>query len=258
MTVVTMSLVRGAFELGKGCLGKAVDVVLPRLCFSCAAPLADKGLLCADCWLRVAFISAPACALCGLPFDYDQGPEALCGACIRRRPAYDRARAVFGYDQASKHLVLRFKHADRVEAASTFGRWLAGAGTDFKGDDVVIAPVPLHWRRLLERRYNQAAMLAEALHRVWGCGRLQPDLLERRIWRGSQGGLSATQRRRNVRNAFAVTARRRRLVEGRRVVLVDDVMASGATADAAARTLKRAGAGAVDVAVLARVLKPER
>ena len=139
-------------------------------------------------------------------------------------------------------------------ALSPDGRWLATAARDFKGDDVVIAPVPLHWRRLLERRYNQAAVLAEGLHRIWGCGRLQPDLLQRRLWRGSQGGLSAAQRRRNVRNAFAVTARRRPLVEGRRVVLVDDVMASGATADGAARTLKGAGAGAVDVVVLARVL----
>jgi ComF family protein len=250
-----MSLVRGAFEIGKGCLGKAVDAVLPRLCFSCGTPLADKGLLCAGCWSQVAFISAPTCALCGLPFDYDQGPEALCGACARRRPSYDRSRAAFRYDQASKQLVLRFKHADRVEAAATFGRWLAAAASDFKGDDVVIAPVPLHWRRLLDRRYNQAAVLAGALHRTWGCGRLQPDLLQRRIWRGSQGGLSAAQRRRNVRNAFTITARRRPLVEGRRVVLVDDVMASGATADGAARALRGAGAGAVDVVVLARVLK---
>jgi predicted amidophosphoribosyltransferase len=98
-------------------------------------------------------------------------------------------------------------------------------------------------------------MLAEALHRVWGTGRLQPDLLQRRSWRASQGGLSASQRRRNVRDAFAVPVRRRPVLEGRRVVLVDDVMASGATVNAAARALKKAGAGAVDVLVLARVLK---
>ena len=250
-----MALVRGVLKAGRDCLAVAVDAVLPRLCFSCATPLADQGLLCAACWSRVGFVSPPACALCGLPFEYDLGPEALCGACVRRRPAFDRARMVFRYDEASKHLVLRFKHADRVESAATFGRWLAAAGVAFKGDDAVIAPVPLHWRRLLERRYNQAAILAEALHRAWGIGRLQPDLLRRRSWRASQGSLTAAQRRRNVRDAFAVPIRRRPVLEGRRVVLVDDVMASGATANAAARALKKAGAGAVDVLVLARVLK---
>ena len=156
-----------------------VDAVLPPLCLSCDTPIREQGLLCANCWGGVSFISPPACALCGFPFEFDAGIEALCGNCSVRRPSFDRARAVFRYDEGSKRLLLSFKHGDRTEAAKPFGRWLARAGAEFKGESVVIAPVPLHPKRLRMRRYNQAALLAGSLAATWKEGQLVPDLLRR-------------------------------------------------------------------------------
>jgi ComF family protein len=240
-----------------GCVNSLADAVLPPLCLSCAAPLVGRTMLCAGCWSHIHFLGAPNCGLCGLPFEFEQGPEMLCARCVAQRPAFDRARAVFCYDEASKPLVLGFKHGDRTEAATAFGRWLARAGAEFKGPDAVIAPVPLHWSRLLARKYNQAALLAEALHRTWeGEGVLVPDLLIRERATPPQGRLAISRRRKNVRGAFAINRRRGKIARGRRVILVDDVMTTGATVETAASVLKRAGAGAVDVLVLARVLLP--
>ncbi len=232
-----------------------VDAVLPPLCLSCDTPIREQGLLCANCWGGVSFITPPACALCGFPFEYDAGIEALCGNCSARRPAFDRARAVFRYDDGSRRLLLSFKHGDRTEAAKPFGRWLARAGAELMGDDFIIAPVPLHPKRLHARRYNQAALLAGALADAWKTGQLMPDLLRRSRDTRPQGHLSPGQRRRNVQGAFEVDPRYRKLIAGRRIVLIDDVMTTGATVETISRVLKRAGAGAVDILVLARVLK---
>ena len=211
-------------------------------------------MLCVPCWSRIHFFAPPNCDLCGLPFEFELGAAALCAPCAARRPGYDRARAVFSYDDASKGLVLGFKHGDRTEGAGAFGLWLSRAGADFKDPRALIVPVPLHWSRLALRRYNQAALLARALHEYWGEGALCLDLLVRRRATPPQGRLSTTQRGRNVRGAFAVNRRRAEMLRGRRIVLVDDVMTTGATVEAATATLKRAGAGAVDVLVLARAL----
>ena len=214
-------------------------------------------MLCGGCWSRIRFLGPPNCGLCGFPFEFEQGAEMLCAQCAARRPTFDRVRAVLCYDDASKPLVLGFKHGDRTEAAAAFGRWLARAGADFRGPDAVIAPVPLHWSRLVMRQYNQAALLANTLHRAWeGEGLLMPDLLIRNRATPPQGQLAISQRRKNVRGAFSVKQRRIGVVRGRRVILVDDVRTTGATLEAAAGVLKRAGVGAVDVLVLARVLHP--
>ncbi len=158
------------------------------------------------------------------------------------------------YDEASRGLVLGFKHADRTDGAPAYGAWLARAGAELIAEADLIAPVPLHWMRLFARRYNQAALLARALARRAGRP-VAADLLLRRRHTPSQGRLSPAQRRRNVAGAFAVKPSRRPLLEGRRVLLVDDVLTTGATASACARTLRRDGARAVDVLVLARVVR---
>ena len=158
------------------------------------------------------------------------------------------------YDDSSRGLILAFKHADRTHAAPAFGRWMARAGAGLLAEGSVVVPVPLHWTRLFRRRYNQAALLALALAREAGL-RAAPDLLIRRRATPSQGRLGAVARRRNVAGAFAVRPGRRNLIDGRRVLLVDDVFTTGATADACARALKRAGADAVDVLVLGRVVR---
>ncbi len=232
----------------------ALDALLPPQCLSCRTPVDSPRALCAACWQAIEFLGPPHCARCGFPFDYDPGGEALCGACTRRPPAFDRARAVMRYDDASRGLILGFKHADKTYGAPAFGGWIARTGADLLAAGGLVVPVPLHWTRLFGRRYNQSALLARAVARSAGLTAV-PDAMLRRRATKSQGRLSAAARRRNVRGAFAVRPSRRKTIEGRRIVLVDDVLTTGATAEACARALKRAGAAAVDVLVLARVVR---
>jgi ComF family protein len=233
---------------------RVLDVVLPPRCLKCGTTVDAVGALCADCWPAIAFLASPQCAACGLPFEFDLGPDALCGACAGERPAFERARAAFRYDEGSKDLILRFKHADRTDSSPAFARWMARAGAALLTDADLIAPVPLHWLRLFMRRYNQAALLASALGDLAGKPAVN-DLLLRRRRTPSQGGLGALARRRNVAGAFAVDSRRRMLLQDKRVLLVDDVLTTGATVSACASVLLRAGAGAVDVLTLARVVR---
>ena len=233
----------------------ALDLLLPPQCLSCRQIVAAPGTLCGACFAKLRFLSAPCCATCGLPFEFDPGgADALCGSCIRERPAYDRARAVFRYDDASRGLVLAFKHGDRIDAAPAYARWLARAGDVLIADADVIAPVPLHWTRLFHRRYNQSALLANALARLVGRP-AAPDLLRRRRRTPSQGGLGRVERMRNVRGAFAL--RTGWTVAGKRILLIDDVLTTGATVEACATALRKAGAVSVDVLTLARVVRDE-
>lgn len=233
----------------------ALAMLLPPQCLSCREIVAEPGTLCGKCFARVRFLSAPCCAACGTPFEFDPGgADVLCGSCIRSRPVYDRARAVFRYDESSRNLVLAFKHGDRLDAAPAYARWLARAGDALIDGADLIAPVPLHWTRLFHRRYNQSALLANTLARLAGRP-AAPDLLRRRRRTPSQGGLDRAERIRNVRGAFMVRAASRPSVEGRRILLVDDVLTTGATVEACATVLLKAGAAAVDVLTLARVVR---
>ncbi len=233
----------------------ALNAVLPARCLGCAAEIDASGALCPGCWAEIEFVGPPQCACCGLPFEVDAGEGALCGACLARPPPYARARAVFRYDERSRRLILAFKHGDRLHGAAAFGRWMARAGAALVAQASMIAPVPLHWTRLFSRRYNQAALLARAAGRACGV-EVVPDLLVRRRRTPSQGGLNAGERHRNVSGAFAVNPRRVERVEERRVLLIDDVFTTGATVGACRRVLLRAGAEAVDVLTLARVVRP--
>jgi len=231
-----------------------IDVLLPPQCLACRAAVDRPGTLCATCWQEIDFLGPPHCAACGHPFEYEVDGAALCAACMRRRPGFDRARAVMRYGEASRGLVLAFKHADRTHGAPAFGRWLARAGAEVLADTDLIVPIPLHWTRLLRRRYNQAALLGQALSRASSIP-IAPDLLVRHRRTRSQGRLRPSARRLNVRGAFSVRRGAGKQVRGRKVVLVDDVLTTGATAEACARTLRRAGAERVDVLVLARVVR---
>ncbi|MBM3490550.1 MAG: ComF family protein [Alphaproteobacteria bacterium] len=235
--------------------GLALDLVLPARCLACGGEVDRQGQLCAPCWRAIRFLAPPCCACCGFPFAYDEGGGARCAACLARPPSFARARAAFVYDDASRGLVLAFKHADRTHAAPAFAPWLARAGADLLAEAELLAPVPLHRWRLLARRYNQAALLSAALARLGGLPH-RADLLQRRRWTPSQGRMSRTERRRNVAGAFRVRPRHCDMVAGRRVLLVDDVLTTGATVEACARALLRSGARAVDVLTLARVVRP--
>ncbi len=235
-------------------IGVVVDAVIPPRCLGCGAVVEAAGVLCAGCWSRVTFIAPPLCAACGLPFPFDPGAGFLCADCVRQRPPFARARAALVYDDGSRDMILAFKHADRTDAAPAFAAWMRRAGADLVADAEVVVPVPLHWTRLFRRRYNQAALLAHAIGRSSGIP-VAPDALVRRRRTPSQGTQSREGRFRNVAGAFTVPERRRIQVEGRRVLLIDDVLTVGATAVACTRALTRAGAGAVDVLTLARVVR---
>lgn len=236
-------------------IGVALDILLPPQCLGCARIVPEPGTLCAGCWEHIDFLGQPLCHACGAPFEFDHGADTLCGVCARERPVFGRARAVMRYDDQSRDLILGFKHADRTFAAPAFARWMVRAGVGLINDADLVVPVPLHRLRLWRRRYNQAALLALGIAKLAG-RQTVPDLLLRTRATPSQGRLSAAQRRVNVRGAFAVRPQRRDLLAGKRVLLVDDVMTTGATVSASARVLLRAGAAAVDVVTLARVVRP--
>lgn len=233
---------------------RLLDAILPPLCLGCGEIVATPGTLCLACWPTFSFIAPPHCERCGVPFGEDLTAGSQCVDCLTRPPRFRQARAALIYDDRSRRLVLPLKHGDRTDMARACGAWMARAGADLVAAADLVAPVPLHWRRLFTRRYNQAALLARTVARD-GKVRLAPDLLQRARWTGSQAGLKAKERRRNVREAFEVHPRWRAGVAGRTVLLIDDVLTTGATVEACAGALQRAGAAHVDVLTLARVVR---
>lgn len=228
---------------------KALDLILPPTALD-GGPAISPGLS-ADAWSRIAFIDDPVCDGCGSPFEYAQIGDR-CAGCMARPKAFSRARAACLYDDASRELVLQMKHADRTDLSGLFAKWLSRSARDLLEETDAVIPVPLHRMRLLRRRYNQAAEIARPLARAASVAFL-PDALVRKRATDSQGGKSAGGRRRNVQGAFAVPDSRRAQVASKRILLIDDVLTTGATAEACARALKAAGAADVTLAVVAKV-----
>ena len=231
-----------------------LDIALPTLCVSCREPVTGDGL-CAACWSQLSFIAPPYCARLGIPFVYDPGPGLLSMEAIASPPAYQRARAAVRYDDVARTLVHALKYQDRTDLAPTMGRWMARAGNELLKEADALIPVPLHWQRGWSRRYNQSGALARVIAAqadipVWG------DVLQRTRQTRQQVGLSRAERSRNVQGAFSVAAEKKSAIHGRRVILIDDVLTSGATVDTCARALLRARAASVDVLVFARVVEP--
>lgn len=235
-------------------LAQLIDLVFPPTCLACDAAVETVQALCASCWSRLTFLGAAGCEACAHPFEFAVPDGTLCGACARTRPPFARARAALVYDEASRDLVLGFKHHDHTERTVLFAKWMAGAGRDVVAGADVIVPVPLHWTRLWSRRYNQAALLALAIGKRTGT-QVLVDALVRSRKTVSQGHLGRDARARNVQGAFAVAPRWREHLHGKRVLLVDDVYTTGATLGAVSGVLKRAGCGDVDILVLTRVVR---
>ena len=235
--------------------GISLDLALPPLCPACREPVGAQAALCASCWSKLSFIAPPYCDRLGTPFSYDPGPGVLSMQAIADPPAYGRARAAVRYDDVSRILIHGLKYSDRLDLAPMLGRWMARAGQALLQDADALVPVPLHWRRLWARRFNQSAALAKIVAAASGVA-VAGDALKRVKPTLQQVGLTVSERALNVQGAFAVADRSR--VAGRRLILIDDVLTSGATIDACARALNRAGAAAVDVLVFARVVDTGR
>ncbi|MEW5963342.1 MAG: ComF family protein [Pseudomonadota bacterium] len=245
-------LLQHAASTAKAAARVVADLAMPPLCLACHAPLADHDSLCAACWREITFLRPPLCDRLGIPLPYDIGGTAVSAAAIADPPVYDRARAVAAYDGAMRRLIHDLKFRDRHDARRLLGRWLAEAGGALLADADLLVPVPLYRFRLLVRRFNQSAILAGEVARRSGVATM-PDGLVRVRRTASQVGLSREEREANVRGAFVVAPAAAARVVGRRVVLVDDVITTGATVSACARELKRAGAARVDVLALALV-----
>lgn len=233
-----------------------LDIGLPRLCPACREPVGDNGL-CAACWSKLSFISRPFCERLGIPFAYDPGPGLLSMEAIADPPSYNRARATVRYDDVARALIHALKYGDRLDLAPMMGRWAASAGCELLAEADALVPVPLHWRRLWARRFNQSAALAESVSAISGVPVVH-GALKRVKATAQQVGLSKSERAVNVQGAFRVPDEGKMDVTGRRLIVIDDVLTSGATADACARALLRAGAANVDVLVFARVVAAAR
>ena len=234
----------------------ALDVALPRLCAVCREPVEGEGL-CAACWSKLSFITRPYCERLGIPFVYDPGPGILSMEAIADPPAYNRARAAVRFDEVSRALVHALKYGDRLDLAPMMGRWISRAGREILAEADALVPVPLHWRRLWTRRFNQSAMLATSVSAASGVLTVT-TALKRVKATVQQVGLSRSERATNVQGAFRVPEHGKAAVAGRRLVVLDDVLTSGATVEGCARALLRAGARQVDVLVFARVADPVR
>ena len=233
---------------------KLANLVLPHQCVVCRN-FAESTGLCARCWRGLSAIAAPVCRRCGLPLGHTLS-EPICASCFTAPPPLAAIRAALHYNDSSRKLILAFKHGDALQLTPFLSALIARDFTALCTSEPLVVPVPLHTRRYLKRRYNQSAELARQLCRTTGAGQFAPAVLTRRRATESQGGLSRHQRRRNLAGAFAVPEAERRGLAGRQVILVDDVMTTGATLFEAARCLARSGSGDVSALVLARVVRP--
>lgn len=223
--------------------------LFPSHCPACGVQVAAQGNLCPACYTDAHHITAPFCSHCGIPFAVDLGADALCVQCLNAPPAFDKARAVMVYNDVSGKLIGRLKYQDRMAGLKYYARSMAQL--DHWGDVACIVPVPMHWRRLAWRRYNQAAWLGFALAEVTGLP-CMPEYLIRPRHTKRQTGMKRSERTKNLTNAFTVPEAKRTAITGKHVMLVDDVITTGATAIACAKALKAAGAARVSVVALAR------
>src|SRR6202042_3484504 len=205
--------VKRAAGAARTLFGAALDLALPRLCAVCREPVEGQGL-CPDCWSKLSFITRPYCERLGIPFVYDPGPGILSMEAIADPPSYNRARAAVRFDEISRALVHALKYGDRLDLAPMMGRWVSQAGRELLAEADALVPVPLHWRRLWARRFNQSAMLAATIARESGVP-IAPGVLKRVRATAQQVGLSQKERATNIQGAFRVTAEGKAAVAGR-------------------------------------------
>lgn len=245
-------------KIFKGKWNGVISLVLPYRCLVTGEIIETNAGLSPKAWGELTFISDPKCKVCGIPFAYSDAEvdcqshedSPLCIDCLEHRPVYDKALSTLIYDDASRPLILGYKHGDQLHMAVSFTDWMYKTGQEFFGEADYIIPVPLHWKRLLKRRYNQSALLAGRLSKLSGVEVLKQTLIRTRAT-PPQGHMSAKDRSRNVKHAFI--CKDNKDLNNKTVVLIDDVLTSGSTANECAKILKQAGCAKVYVLCLARV-----
>jgi ComF family protein len=237
-------------------LQTALHMLYPPRCVCCGEMVESDFGLCGPCWRDTPFIEGLTCDLCGTPLPGTSDQAEICDDCRRIARPWSHGRAVFLYRDNGRRLVLALKHGDRHDIVRPAAKWLARAAAPLAEKDMLIAPIPLHWSRLIKRRFNQSALLAQALAKEMSLAYC-PDLLIRPGRTASLEGKTLDQRFATVQGAIAAHPKRRHRMAGRHVLLVDDVMTSGATMAAAAEACLQAGARDVSALALARVAKDD-
>ncbi len=235
-------------------LQKTLDFLLPPRCPVSGKFVETQGALSPQSWTSLTFITDPACLRCGVPMEFDLGMPTTCTPCQEKEPVYTQARAALVYNDASRDLALKFKHGDRTDALVSFVPWMERVGKELLQKADLVVPVPLHRRRLLARRYNQSALIAQALSQKSGVP-CAMQLLVRKRATPPQGHLHIKEREKNVAKAFLVNPDAQADIKGKNILLIDDVLTTGATVNECARVLLKEGAKEVNVLTLARVLK---
>jgi ComF family protein len=253
MAIIKPPLARRLAHIIAQARSRLVESILPPQCLACAAAIDVNGALCPQCWHGLDFIEPPYCSTLGIPFAFDPGENILSAAAIASPPHYDHARSVAHYCGPARNLIHALKYGDRLETAPHIARWMARAGAEFLAKADLIIPVPLYRTRLWRRRYNQSAILARAIGDISGVG-VDGRLLRRMRSTRSQVGLTHAQRRRNVAGAFGINSGSIKEISGTHIILVDDVITTGATVNACAGTLLKAGVKKIDVLTFGMVV----
>ena len=241
-----------AIHAARAAARQVVDFALPPRCPGCGVVMPEPHLFCLGCWQELHFLGEPCCTRCGLPFDFGSGRDVECGSCLAAPPEYDRLRAAVAYGETARKVALKLKYSGRPGIAETLAHFMQRHVAS-EEPDAILAPVPLHRWRIWKRGYNQSALIAAALSKRTG-HEARLGILRRVKATPVLRGLGKRERALAVRGAFKVPDAERKAIEGRTILLVDDVYTSGATANACAKALKRAGAARVNIICWARVL----
>jgi len=237
----------------KKILNKSLDFIYPPLCIVCRDNTYYARNLCSDCWSKIEWITRPHCEICSLPFEYEVEGEVICAACIQKKPYFDKSRSVFLYNDLSSGIISTFKYGDKTYPHKTYSNWMYQAGKDLWDDVDYISFVPLSFRRTLVRKYNQSSILAKDLSKT-ADKKIFYNLINRVRHVVPQASLNKNERLKNVKGVFSVNKKHVDKIENKTIIIIDDVITTGATLNECAKVLKKHGASKVYVLTLAKTL----
>jgi ComF family protein len=235
----------------KKIFAQAVNIIFPAKCVICNSLTAEVMSLCTDCWKNIEFITDPQCGLCGFPFDFDMGEGILCATCNCTSPFFDKALSIFKYSNYSKSLILKLKYNDQLHIAHFLAKLISERLHNLYEYRVII-PVPLHVKKMRKRLFNQSAIIASHVAKISKLDFLPNSLIKKRN-DTPQNKLNRERRKTNILNSFSVAEESKKFIQGKNIILIDDVYTTGSTVNECSKTLKKAGCGKILVATAARV-----